>query len=69
MVLKIEEAFQQKILKQKEDGSPKGKQPVQTTSTTSSTYFVYHIAATTPRLLLWKDKYNKNLLNNNKINI
>ena len=28
-----------------------------------------YVAATTPRLLLWKDKYNKNLPDNNKINI
>ena len=30
---------------------------------------MYYIAATMPRLLLWKDRYNKNLLDNNKINI
>ena len=30
---------------------------------------MYYIAATTSRLLLWKDRYNKDLLDNNKINI
>ena len=39
------------------------------TGTTLSTYFVYYVTATTLRLLLWKNRYNKGLLNNNKINV
>ena len=69
MALEIEEVFQQKMLKQKEDGSPKGKQPVQMASTSLSTYFACYIAATMLRLLLQKDKCNKDLLDDDKINI
>ena len=57
------------MLKWKEDSSPKGKQPVRIASTSLSTYFTYYIIATTPRLLLQKDRYNKDLPDDDKINV
>ena len=39
------------------------------TGTTLSTYFAYYITVITPGLLLWKDRYNEDLLEDNKINV
>jgi hypothetical protein len=69
MASEIEEAFQQKMLEWKEDGSPEGKQPVRMASTSSSTYFACRVAATTPGLLLWKDRCNEDLPDDDKIDV
>jgi hypothetical protein len=69
IVLKIKKAYQQKMLKWKEDSSFKGKQLVQRASTSLSTYFASYIVATTPRLLLWKNRCNEGLLKDKKINM
>jgi hypothetical protein len=52
ITLEIEEVYQQKILKWKENSSPEGKQLVQRASISLNTYFIFYIAATTPKLLL-----------------
>ena len=57
------------MVKWKDNSSPKGKQLVQMASTSLSTYFACHVTAITPGLLLWKDRCNKDLLDNNKINL
>ena len=69
MASEIEEEWQRKMKVWKNDGSPAGKKPTRGQNIKSPNYFACRVAATTPGLLRWKDRYNETREEGEKIDV